>query len=321
MGFRRSAAVAVTAIVGTLACPGVAGASGSSPGISDTCTNPTFIHEGFVASRTAFFRVRVQPAPASPETLWICYRAKSGATDVAGRIDVHASRVTDLVPDRDTNSRACTSQPGNQAPGDHPIQDGGIGPLDLFLDVFQDASAVWVCLEVSTVKLRVAVPLSGLDDPIVDLTTDPSPAQPEPTMEPQPGLPSSRCYYGANGGGVIELVNTDHGPEHLFVFASSPALQVTHLCARVHGGPRPAGVDIGLNINPGNIVALEQYSDLTPCTERVVDLDPAQLWVFMSPPGVSPPSICVGGPGLPKRRYTIRTLSGDPTPVSVAVDP
>lgn len=296
-----------------LAVPGGAAASGSVPGISDTCTNPVVIQEGFLAGRTAFFRLRAQPAP-DPTTLWVCYRAKVGATDVAGRIDVRARAITERLPFTDSNSRACSTTAGNQVPGPHPIE-GAIGPVDFLIDTFASATGVWVCLEAGDTKLRLVVPVSGLDNPLVDVTNDSGPAPPQPTMSPQPGLPSSRCYAGTYGT-PIELVNTDHGPEHLFVFAAGQ-----HLCVRLHGGPRPTGFDLGVKVDPGAIVKLEQSSDVTPCTTNVLTLEnPPLISIKITPTGL-PPSVCVSGPGVPPTRYTIRVLSADPTPVSLDLDP
>ena len=317
--FRRSAGIAAVAIAAVLALPGAAGAAGSAPGISDTCTNPVVIQEGFLASGTVFFRLRAQPAP-DPTTLWVCFRAKVGGTDVAGRIDVRSRAITDRLPHFDpaANSRACSTTPGNQVPGPHPIA-GTIREIPFLVDTYASSTGVWVCLEAGDAKLRLIVPVSGVDNLPLDVTMDSAPAPPQPTMDPQPGLPSSRCYAEAYGS-PTELVNTDHGPEHLFVFAAgSPLTQ--HLCVRLHGGPRPTGFDLGVKVDAGAIVTLETSSDLTPCTEDVITLtSPPLISISHTPSGV-PPSVCISGQGLEPTRYTIRVLSGDPTPVSFDPDP
>jgi hypothetical protein len=317
--FRRTAAVACITTAGILAVPGHAGASGSAPGISDTCANPTVIQEGFLAARTTFFRARVQPKPGEPSTLWVCYRAKVGSVDSAGRIDVNGFAVISGLPWIDSASRDCAEAPANDLPGPHPIEDGAIGPVGFYLDTFSAAGQVWVCMEAGTVKERVVVPLPGNSGPVVDATTDSGPAAPQPTMTPQPGLPSSSCYAGAHGT-PTELVNTDHGPVHLFVFSAvEPVPGEAHLCARVHGGPHPAGIDLGVNADPGDIVRVTSSPDVSPCTTNVVTLSTPPVSIKVTPTGV-PPSICVAAPGVPPTRYTVVTLSGPP-PVSVTLDP
>jgi hypothetical protein len=316
--FRRSATIALIAITVGLAIPAVANAGGPVEGISDTCSNPSVIHEGFLASRTVFFRVRTQPDPTDSRNTWVCYRVKVGTVDEAGRVDVNQSEVVNSVPWLDGNSRDCVEDPGNTVPGPHPLEEGAVGPVGFFVDTFSVSGTAWVCLEAGSLKERVVVPIRALDTPIVDTFSDPSPAAAQPTMNPQPGLPSSSCYAGAHGT-PTELVNTDHGAEHLFVYSALSGLTQAHLCARLHGGPHPAGVDLGVNANPGGIVRVDTSSDVTPCTTNVAALSTPPISIKLSPSGV-PPSICVTAPGLPPTRYTIVTLSG-PAPATVTLDP
>lgn len=286
----------------------------SAPGISETCGQPTAIQEGFLAARNVFFRLRTQPDPSDPKTTWICYRVKVGSTDNAGRIDVTLPSATAGLPTRDANSRACESASGNLVPGPHPLEEGAVDELEFYVDSYASAEAAWVCLEVGAVKERVVVPLPAVGLPQVTVTRDSDPSQPTATMTPEAGLPSSTCYEG-DYGPATELVNTDHGQYHVFLFSAQPSASEIHLCARVyHVGSNDAGAHLAVNAAVGQIVQLQQFPDPDPsfCTRNVLTLTTPPVSLRTSPVGQLPQSICLNG-----TRYTLVT---GPVPPLVALD-
>jgi hypothetical protein len=67
-----------------------------------------------------------------------------------------------------------------------------------------------------------------------------------------------------------------------------------HVCARL-SGPQSGGVHLGVNAALDQIVRIDQSTDTTPCTQTVVTLSNPPASIKTSPPGQSPPSVCVGG--------------------------
>ncbi|HEX8742005.1 MAG TPA: hypothetical protein VF712_02620 [Thermoleophilaceae bacterium] len=287
----------------------------SAPGISETCGNPTVIHDGFLAARSVYFRLRTRPNPTDPRTTWICYRVKVGsAVDHAGRIDVRTASVTPGVPTTDANSRACATGSNNLVPGPHPLEDGAVGDVPFYLDSYASTGAVWLCMEAGSLKERLVLPLPGADLPVVAVTRDSDPWQPTPTLSPEPGLPSSSCYEGRHGPST-ELVNTDHGQYHLFLFSAQPSATELHLCARLADlvGPRSAGAHLEVNADAGQVVRVQPSTDTSPCTVNVVTLSTPPISIKTTPAGQNPVSICVNG-----TRYAVIT---GPLPPLVRLTP
>lgn len=309
----------VSAIAGaTLALPAPAVAQlPSAPGISETCGNPTVIQDGFLADRSVYFRLRARPDPADPQRTWICYRVKVGSgVDHAGRIDVRTPSVTPGAPTTDGASRACATGSNNLVPGPHPLEEGAVGSVPFYVDSYASTGAVWLCLEAGTAKQRLVLPLPGVAPPAVSVTRDSDPWQPTPTMQPQPGLPSSSCYEG-DYGPSRELVNTDHGRHHLFLFTAQPSATELHLCVRLADlvGPRSVGAHVGVDADLGQTVRVEPSPDTSPCTANLVTLSTPPVSVATTPIGQSPFSICVNG-----TRYAVITGPLPPV-VSLTPDP
>jgi hypothetical protein len=312
----RRIATIVALGVATLALPSPAAAQlPSAPGIGETCGDPTFIQEGFLASRTVFFRLRTRPDPADPRTTRICFRVKlAGGVDHAGRIDVRAPGVTAGIPTTDGNSRACATGANNLVPGPHPLEEGTVGTVPFYLDSYASAGVVWLCLEAGSLKQRLVLPLPGVDGPAVTVTRDSDPWQPTPTLEPEAGLPSSSCYEGRHGP-ATELVNTDHGRHHLFLFTAQPSASELHLCARLADlvGPNSAGAHLAVNANVGQVVRVEPSADTSSCTVNVVTLSLPPISIRTTPPGHSPVAVCVD-----ETRYAVVT---GPVPPVVTLTP
>jgi hypothetical protein len=137
-------------------------------------------------------------------------------------------------------------------------------------------------------------------------------------MTPEPGLPSSSCYEGDHGP-ATELVNTDHGQYHVFLFSAQPSATELHLCARVfHVGPNDVGAHLAVNAAVGQIVELQQFPepDPSPCTVDVITLSLPPVSLRTSPVGQSPQSICLNG-----TVYRVVTGSVPPPLVDLDLDP
>ena len=92
------------------------------------------------------------------------------------------------TPTTDTNSQACTTTPGNQAPGGlngHPIDEGEFGNPGTFshvhyvIDAYADSDEVWICLDIENgldpndFHRRIVIPLpSGGGTPDIDVELD-----------------------------------------------------------------------------------------------------------------------------------------------------
>jgi hypothetical protein len=289
--------------------------TGDVAGVSDTCTNPTTIHDGFVAERKAYVRVRSQPKPGDPRTTWVCFRLKvEGQLDQAGRISLRTPSATVTEPVLDTNSRACASGSGNLTPGPHPHEDGAVGNVGFYLDTYANTGAAWLCVEAGTIKQRLAVTVPTAEIAQVAVYTDPAPAPPQPTMSPELGKPSSACYEGKHGASD-ELVNTDHGPRHVFLYTAQPSSTEVHVCARVTGS-QAVGGHLAVRGTPGQVVDVQQSSDTTPCTENILTLSNPPVSLKKTPTGQNPPAVCVNG-----TRYTVVTGSIPPALVTWTPDP
>jgi hypothetical protein len=127
-------------------------------------------------------------------------------------------------------------------------------------------------------------------------------------------LPSSTCYEGQYGPST-ELVNTDHGRYHLFLFSAQPSATELHLCARLADfvGTESAGAHVAVNAGVGQVVRVQPSPDTSPCTENVITLSTPPISIRRSPTGQNPFSICVNG-----TRYEVAT---GPLPPVVTVTP
>jgi hypothetical protein len=273
------------------------------PQLSDTCTQPATLNDGFFANRSAFFRVSTQTKPTDPQTTWVCYRVKVGNDqDHAGRIDVKSTSGANVGPvTTDGNSRACATGSNNTVPGPHPVEAGAVGDVGFYLDAYAGGEAAWLCLEVGSVKQRVIVPIPTADLPAVNLDFDPSPSPPQDTTPPPTGKASSSCYAGTYGP-PSELINTHLDTRDLFLFTAQPSDEELHVCARLSGPAQSGGGRLSVNAALGQIVRVEESADTSSCTQNVVTLSNPAVSIKLTPPGQTPPSICVSG-----TRYTVVT--------------
>jgi hypothetical protein len=273
------------------------------PHISETCTQPASMADGFLANRTISYRVSTQTSPTDPKTTWICENVHVGdvASDVtARRISIRADAgATVGQVTTDSNSRACASGSNNSVPSPHPIEQGGVGDLSFYLDAYANGTnAAWLCLEAGSVKQRVIVNTPTATTPTVVVNDDPTPSPLQDTTPPPVGKPSSSCYAGAYGP-ADELINTHTDTRDLFLYTARPSDNELHVCARL-SGPQSGGVHLAVNAAADQIVRIEPSPDTTPCTQNVVTLSNPPASIKTTPPGQSPPSVCVDD-----TRYTV----------------
>jgi hypothetical protein len=305
-----AAALAATAI-GMSGCVG----GRSVAGVSETCTQPTTLNDGFFASRSVFFRISTQTDPTDPRTTWICYRVRvSGQPEQAGRIDVNPN---------DTSSLACTTTPGNGIPTPHPIEQGEVLETPFYIDAYAklvpawsasglSGGNVWLCVEAGPVKQRVAIDLGTANDPDLFVNTDPAPPAPQDTTPPPAGKASTSCSAGAYGP-ATELVNAHLSGRDLFLYTAKPADDELHVCARLSSPQASGGGHLAVKAAASQVVDVQQSTDVTPCTQDVVVLSNPPMAIRTTPVGQTPPSICVNG-----TRYTIVT---GPIPPVVSFTP
>jgi hypothetical protein len=309
---RRSAPRALLAAAALFAATvAIAGCHQNVAGVSESCSNPSSMNDGFFANRSVFFRVSTQPDPNDPSTTWVCYRVKAvdAATERAGRIDVRSTTaVTPTQVTTDLNSRACEAAPGNLVPPPHPLEAGEILGTPVYLDAFATLGsgpalvdpAAWLCVEAGGIKERVVVDSPGAQAANVDTNTDTAPPPMTDTTPPPAGKASTGCSAGTYGT-PSELINAHLTNRDVFLYTAQPNQTELHVCARVNG-PQSGGVHLSVNANPGQIVRVETSPDTTPCTNTVVSLTTPPLSLKTTPPGQVPPSICLNG-----TRYTVVT--------------
>jgi hypothetical protein len=284
------------------------------PGVSEACTQPATLNDGFFANRGVFFRVSTQTNPADPQTTWICYRAKiAGQPEQAGRIDVNTT-TSIPVPQvtNDLSSRACATGP-NWVPGPHPIEEGEVLDTPFYIDAFLrlvngpwttsgvPSAGAWLCVEAGPVKQRVAVEFSDLNDPDVTANTDSAPPAPQDTTPPPTGKASTSCSTGVYGT-ASELVNAHLSGRDLFLYTARPSNDELHLCVRLSSPEQSGGGHLSIKAAPSQVVDVQQSPDTSPCTQDIVTLSNPPVSIKRSPEGQSPPSICVNG-----TRYTVVT--------------
>ena len=293
---------------------GLSGCINDVDHVSETCTQPTSMADGFFANRSVSYRVSTKTDPGDPKTTWICeYHHVAGGPDVTNivtdgrRISVKADAgATVGQVTTDSNSRACEGAPGNSVPTAHPIEQGGVGDLSFYLDAYANVpanlldgpAAAWLCLEVGSIKQRVIVNTPTATAPVIGINDDPNPSPLQDTTPPPAGKPSSSCSAGAYGP-ADELINTHTDTRDLFLYTARPSDHELHVCARL-SGPQSGGVHLSVNAAVDQVVRIDQSPDTGPCTQNVVTLSTPPLSIKVSPPGAIPPSVCVDG-----TRYTV----------------
>jgi hypothetical protein len=272
------------------------------PQLSETCTQPTSMNDGFFENRSVFFRVSTQTSPTDPQTSWICYRVKvPNNPETAGRIDVKSTSGANVGPvTTDTNSRACATPTDNIVPAPHPVESGAVGDVSFYVDAYSNLNTAWLCVEVGSTKERVVVPIPSVGLPNVNIDFDPSPSAPQDTTPPPAGKPSTTCSTGAYGA-PTEHINAHLNDRDLFLYTAQPASNEVHLCARL-SGPQSGGGHLAVKASPDQVVRVDQSPDLTPCTQNVVSLTNPPESIKVSPVGQTPVSICVNA-----TRYTVVT--------------
>jgi hypothetical protein len=286
------------------------GCLNDTPHISETCTTPASMADGFIANRTVTYRVATQTSPTDPKTTWICEDVEvSGAASQARRIAVKADAgATVGQVTTDSNSRACASGVNNTVPPPHPIESATVNDLSVYLDAYTNgANTAWLCLEAGTLKQRVVVNTPTATTPTVVVNDDPTPSPLQDTTPPPLGKPSSSCYAGTYGA-ADELLNLHADTRDLFLYTAQPSDTEVHICARLSSGQNAGGVHLGVNAAADQIVRIDTSTDLTPCTQNVVTTSNPPESIKTSPPGQSPPSVCVNG-----TRYAI--IAGPVPPV------
>jgi hypothetical protein len=278
-------------------------------GVSETCTQPTALEDGFFANRAVFFRVATQPKPTDPSTTWVCYRVKvAGAVEKSGRIDVNATTETPAVRlTTDLSSRACTSTTPNAVPAPHPIRQGEVLDTPFYVDAYGSllapgpGDAAWLCVEAGPVKERVRVERDDTPVATAVLNADSSPPPPQDTTPPPAGKASTTCSAGAYGP-ATEVVNAHLSGRDLFLYTARPADDEVHLCARISSPGDAGGGHLAVKAAASQVVDVQQSADISPCTQDVVVLSDPPMSIRRSPLGQTPPSICVND-----TRYTIVT--------------
>lgn len=297
------ASALVTLVAGLAGCVRTATVSG----VSNTCANPTTLNDGFFGNRTVYFRVSTQTDPLDPSTSWICYRIKAGnQPETAGRIDVNPNTEVNPGPSvkADTDSRACTTTAGNEMPTPHPIQQGTVAETPFYIDGYMSnfGTRTWLCVEVGAVKYRFLVNLtSGINDPDVVLNSDNAPGAIADTTPPPAGQPSTSCSAGAYGP-ASENINAHIAGRDLFLYNARPADDEVHICARLSSPSGSAGGHLRVKAAAGQVVDVQQSSDITPCTNDLIVLGNPAMALRTSPIGQTPVSICVNS-----TRYTVVT--------------
>ena len=119
----------------------------SSPGPwSTSCTSPTTT---IVDTETEQLKVQ----QVSEDETWVCFRQSSNAEWIGGRVTIISPSVAYPPVTADDQSTACTTTPGNQAPGPHPL----IAQEGVAFDTYANATEAWVCLTTDQLFPRVVV--------------------------------------------------------------------------------------------------------------------------------------------------------------------
>jgi hypothetical protein len=206
---------------------------------------------------------------------------------------------------------ACSAQPGNAVPGQHPPTSGAVGqPGDPYhvpylLDTYATTDArAGLCLRAGVVGRRLA--FEGASAFEEDLVIGPPPAR---AAWPG-GLPSSVCETAATGTRA-QLVNAVVSETQVWITARQSGSKA-ELCFRAGGtGGR---LTLDASASPGVTPVLEPArSDLAGCTKTEFHDDPNRVHLRRSETGAGPASVCLtvgsstvrftvgvaGSPGVP----------------------
>lgn len=121
-----------------------------------------------VNSTTQGVHTSVYVHQPSTGEVWLCGRVEDGVTGdgYGGRLEVTPTDPDPTIdpgessePDLDSNSTACTTAAGNDAPGSRPLSQGGIGPLDYMVDAYVGDDEAWLCVQAGSQDNRVMFPL------------------------------------------------------------------------------------------------------------------------------------------------------------------
>lgn len=288
---------------------------------SRDCAGGTTWTEGFVDGTY----VRVQTVQPDNLTTWVCVRTDGTGLSNGGKFVVTSPAGSAGLPTADSDADACTTAPGNTAPGPHPLLSGHLGDpsdpatyLPFLLDSYVSPAATWVCVGVGTVRQRVIVRASAdVVPPTVTFVPD-APGSDVGTTLP-PSTASGACQ--ANGGSrYLDL--TSNGVR-TFAYTWKPTASVTKVCVRTVGVLTAGGV---LTVDTSSLTqalpsVTTSTTDLTPCTVGVAHLDnPMVVDLRRSATGSIPASVCVTV-GTTRLRVTVGAGTGLPSTGSVTWTP
>jgi hypothetical protein len=138
------------------ALPGSAMAADSS-----TCT-PATVDGTFAGQK---LRLAVDQPPGQVR---VCFRVGAVA---GGAITITGPGGSAPVPATDADDAACRA-PGNTAPGPHPLADGTIQGVPVYLETYQNGNQFWVCASDGTHHERLLFTTPGATTPSVTYEQD-----------------------------------------------------------------------------------------------------------------------------------------------------
>jgi hypothetical protein len=109
----------------------------------------------------------------------VCFRVGAIA---GGAITITGPGGSAPLPTTDANAAACRT-PGNTAPGPHPLADGTIQGVPVYLETYQTANQFWVCASAGTQHERLIFTTPGGTAPSVTYEQDPDIVFPPPVPD------------------------------------------------------------------------------------------------------------------------------------------
>ena len=287
--------------------------AGSLSHPSRDCDGGTTWTDGFVDG----VYVRVGTVQPDIHTTWVCVRSDGAGLSNGGKLVITGPAGSAGLPTTDSNAGACSTQPGNIAPGPHPLLSGALGDpndpatyLPFLLDSYVSPTATWVCVGVGSLRQRVIVQASADVSPPA-VTFLPDAPGPDVITPVPPSTASGSCQ--ANGG--TRYLDVTSNGVRTFAYSWQPSAGVTKVCVRTAGLLGAGGV---LTVDTGSLAqslpsVVTSTTDLTPCTVGVAHLDnPTVVDLRRSATGSIPASVCVTV-GSTRLRVTVGPGSGLPS--------
>lgn len=128
---------------------------------SALCTAPTV---PVIDTTVQGIQLRLLVQQNGTTSTWVCVRVAGAGTYLGGRLVVEAPTPGGGgLPSTDASSTACSTTPGNQIPGTHPMAGPGtIGGVHHMIDAWASGTEAWVCVELGTEKHRLKIQVPGV---------------------------------------------------------------------------------------------------------------------------------------------------------------